>query len=305
MKRIFAILMTITVLLNFNIFYTSAQGGTRFIATSPRAAAGAVITVKISVETVEALAAYKVTLGYDGDVLSPLPTENANYFYPDNGMDSWINMSDVKLNTSSISFLAFSMQSSFTGKTNLICMDFEVLKAYDTAPVTLRVDDVSNVNCQTISDVSAEVVLEPEICGIRIEKPSRLVYEAGESLSFDGFSLTAVYSDNTERAIPMSDLRVSGFSSEPGEHKVTVCYCGFSEQFIVRVKPIGTGVLGDANCDGKVTLADVTAAAMHVAGIKTLGEPAKYNADVNISGGVTLADVTLIAKHVAGIALIG
>lgn len=60
-------------------------------------------------------------------------------------------------------------------------------------------------------------------------------------------------------------------------------------------------VRGDATGDGDVKLNDVTAIAMHVAGIKTLTGDGLLAADTNNDGEVKLNDVTAVAMHVAGI----
>lgn len=64
----------------------------------------------------------------------------------------------------------------------------------------------------------------------------------------------------------------------------------------VDVKPI---LLGDANCDGEITLLDVVLIERYLAGGwgVTIDE---INADVDGEDGVTLKDVTLIARYLAG-----
>ncbi|MDR0913898.1 MAG: CotH kinase family protein [Oscillospiraceae bacterium] len=58
-------------------------------------------------------------------------------------------------------------------------------------------------------------------------------------------------------------------------------------------------VYGDADMDGSVTIADVTAIQKHLAVIDELGEDAAVLADVDDTVGVSVADATTIQKHLA------
>ena len=63
-----------------------------------------------------------------------------------------------------------------------------------------------------------------------------------------------------------------------------------------------SGVLGDVNGDGLVTLKDVLILRKVVAGVATLPDVYADNADVNRDGVVTLKDILLLRKVVAGVA---
>ena len=63
-----------------------------------------------------------------------------------------------------------------------------------------------------------------------------------------------------------------------------------------------SGVLGDVNGDGLVTLKDVLILRKVVAGVATLPDVYADNADVNRDGIVTLKDILLLRKVVAGVA---
>lgn len=60
---------------------------------------------------------------------------------------------------------------------------------------------------------------------------------------------------------------------------------------------------GDANLDGKVTVADAIEVLKHSAGITTLADDAFDNADVNADGVVNGTDATLILKYIARLIL--
>ena len=64
---------------------------------------------------------------------------------------------------------------------------------------------------------------------------------------------------------------------------------------------IGSGyytLLGDANCDGKVTSADSAAVLRHVQGLSTLDLQGQLNADVNFDGVIDNSDAQLIMQNV-------
>lgn len=60
------------------------------------------------------------------------------------------------------------------------------------------------------------------------------------------------------------------------------------------------GLLGDANCDGKITAADAAIISRYLAGLSTLSEQGKINADVNLDGKITSDDAEAIMKYVVG-----
>lgn len=62
---------------------------------------------------------------------------------------------------------------------------------------------------------------------------------------------------------------------------------------------IGVDIMGDANADGKVSMADVTAMMQHVAGWKN-SRIDEGQADLNDDGYITLADVTELLGRIAG-----
>ncbi len=64
--------------------------------------------------------------------------------------------------------------------------------------------------------------------------------------------------------------------------------------------PDVTGLLGDANCDGKVNIKDATEIQKHIAGLVTLSETGLTLADVDNNSNVNIKDATAIQKHIAG-----
>lgn len=66
-------------------------------------------------------------------------------------------------------------------------------------------------------------------------------------------------------------------------------------------KPVVTGLLGDANEDGKVNVKDATAIQKHAASLITLSETGVILANVDANATVNVKDTTAIQKYVAGI----
>ena len=57
-------------------------------------------------------------------------------------------------------------------------------------------------------------------------------------------------------------------------------------------------VRGDANCDGKISSADLTIISRYILGIGTLTDAGKCGADANKDGKVSAADLTLISRYI-------
>ena len=67
----------------------------------------------------------------------------------------------------------------------------------------------------------------------------------------------------------------------------------------VTVIPRLTRPFGDANCDGRVDVGDVTAIQRHLADVQILTGDALANADANGDGRVTIDDATLVQRYLA------
>lgn len=59
-------------------------------------------------------------------------------------------------------------------------------------------------------------------------------------------------------------------------------------------------VRGDANCDGKVSAADLTLICRYILGEGNINEAGKHAADANKDGKISAADLTRICKHILG-----
>lgn len=63
----------------------------------------------------------------------------------------------------------------------------------------------------------------------------------------------------------------------------------------------GTALVGDANGDGKLTIADATIIQKYLAKIGGMSDDSKKRADINGDGKISVADATIIQKKLAGI----
>lgn len=81
--------------------------------------------------------------------------------------------------------------------------------------------------------VAEAVVLK----NIELVLPTKLEYTVGETMSLEGMSVKAIYSDGTVRDIPLAEVTITGFdSTQAGEKAVTVTYKDKVATFTVKVK---------------------------------------------------------------------
>ncbi len=73
-----------------------------------------------------------------------------------------------------------------------------------------------------------------------------------------------------------------------------------SDNLVIEKGAVVAGILGDADCDGKVNIKDATAIQKHVAGLITLTKTGEILADVDSNTTVNIKDATAIQKHIAG-----
>lgn len=110
--------------------------------------------------------------------------------------------------------------------------------------ITTIITENQNSNVETTTKpVIQEITKEPEmqeivIVGINLitDDNFKTSYLWKEELDLTGLKVVAVYSDDTEKVIPISDCEVSGFNSlKIGEQLITVKFNGFSAFFKVTV----------------------------------------------------------------------
>ena len=311
MKKIFAVFIAMCMVFGVISVGLSAESGTTFTAWLPVGSPGDTVRAKIRVGSQEEMAAYHALLHYDKNVLQPISKSQQRDYFSQSGtvMDGWgLKMVVVKESEGHLSFVDgdLSTNAPFTGETEIITVDFVVLKEYTELPISLEIKEwVSwSEDGEPISRQDAATAVQTLVVnGFRIDV-RKTIYEVGAA--FDSTSLTVyeTYTDGSEVDVTAS-ATVTGFHSEQvGKYPVTVSYNGQSATFEVRIRPVGAGVLGDCTGDGVVNLSDVSSAALHAAGITILTGQGKENGDINMDGDVTLSDVSALALHVAGITLI-
>lgn len=69
----------------------------------------------------------------------------------------------------------------------------------------------------------------------------------------------------------------------------------------VKLPSVDSALLGDANGDGKISIADATIIQKHLAKINSLSDTEIKLADINGDGRISVADATIIQKRIAGI----
>ena len=78
------------------------------------------------------------------------------------------------------------------------------------------------------------------ISGIKVNAPTKTVYDLGESFDTTGMTVTASYEDGTEDVVDLSKVIITGFDSSKVTEKqtVTVKYAGKTATFDVEIRNI-------------------------------------------------------------------
>ena len=89
----------------------------------------------------------------------------------------------------------------------------------------------------------APVLIETKtvaVSGLKVNAPTKTVYDLGESLDTTGMTVTASYEDGTEDSVDLSKVVISGFDSSKvsDNQTVTVKYAGQTASFAVTIKDV-------------------------------------------------------------------
>ena len=78
------------------------------------------------------------------------------------------------------------------------------------------------------------------ISGIKVNAPTKTVYDLGESFDTTGMTVTASYEDGTEDVVDLSKVIITGFDSSKVTEKqtVTVKYAGKTATFDVEIRDV-------------------------------------------------------------------
>lgn len=159
--------------------------------------------------------------------------------------------------------------------------------------------DSSKAVCSVCRTEYGELIFTDEIIGIEITPPTKVNYLLGEKFEAAGLVVRNVYRSGkkaeTTGSYDLPDMQtVRNFV-------VFVTANGFSDSFIIRVS-----TKGDINADGKVSLADVIAAARTAVGAVQNPNSAEvvFGDVIGSDARVTLADVLKLARVSLGIDII-
>ncbi len=150
-----------------------------------------------------------------------------------------------------------------------VAFDYEVLAVYETG---IKLGDTTAVGSYTGNSVDFS------------QLHVYLVYNSGDTLEVYDYGLS--YDIDTDTA---------------GTYTVTITYMDFTTAFLYTVADRSDIRLGDANCDGSVTVSDARVTLRYAAGLEELSSLGLLAADVNYDGKVTVADARIILRVVAGL----
>ena len=126
-------------------------------------------------------------------------------------------------------------------------------------------------------------------------KPARKIYYVGDSMTtgdLAGLEVTAIYSDDSQKIIPLDDLEITGFDTTEATEKqnITVTYMDKTAEFAITVNPVViTGIKIVRQPAKTVYLTGDTAADIDLAGLEVI---AFYNNAVSSPVLVTVDDIT-------------
>ncbi|MGN0558126.1 MAG: dockerin type I domain-containing protein [Acutalibacteraceae bacterium] len=150
------------------------------------------------------------------------------------------------------------------------------------------------------SMTTAQVVIALTSVGINPDTDERFISEGGKSvidglLSFEckdgGFRY-----DKSEDASFMSGANDQALEALVSYYRLLTNQTAlFDFSDVYKVEPI----TGDADCDGKLTIKDVTAIQRHIAEIVSLSQQGKINAEVTGDGKINIQDATKIQYMLA------
>lgn len=188
----------------------------------------------------------------------------------------------------------------------------EVVIEYFGATTSISATVVENPikNIVVSTNPSAEYAIGDENYGYYSDD---IYFLSPDDLS--GIELTVEYKDGTtevlnDEDIDMDNMIINGRDYvvphvpvyEVGTQTAYLIYMGFEVTFDVEVVDgVDTGVLGDVDGDGSVTIIDATAVQRYVAQLETLEDDAFLAGDVDVDGDVSIMDATLIQRLVAQI----
>lgn len=94
----------------------------------------------------------------------------------------------------------------------------------------------ANSNIYVTPIKTLNVISSKTLAGIEITPPAKTQYFVGENLVLDGLNVKAIYNDNSNKEIDISQVQISGFDTTiPGKKTITVTYQNKTATFEIDV----------------------------------------------------------------------
>ncbi len=138
-----------------------------------------------------------------------------------------------------------------------------------------------------------------KLVSITADIPSALVFKEGDTISADGISVTANYT-NSRRVLTSGEYSISNFDTATiGERTATIEFFGKTTSFVYLVEEDVEIIYakGDINRDGTVDIADFNEL------MRLISEEAVYNSfnDLNGDTRINVIDAQMLYEHIEGI----
>ena len=191
------------------------------------------------------------------------------------------------------------------GETSTDVNAYAIAISYDSSvltPVVKGTDEVGDNTYATVGDSFNSGVLTADLKDNETGNDEVLIgWAAASPVNVTGASTLATV-----------DFTVNANATGSTDVKVAVAQVANSASALADASTIeaasgtvtvdtATGLLGDVNNDGDITMADANAIVRHVANIELIAVDRQQYADVNKDGGITMADANAIVRHVANI----
>ena len=191
------------------------------------------------------------------------------------------------------------------GETSTDVNAYAIAISYDSSvltPVVKGTDEVGDNTYATVGDSFNSGVLTADL------KDN----ETGDDEVLIGWAAASPVNVTEASTLATVDFTVNANATGSTDVKVAVAQVANSASALADASTIeaasgtvtvdtATGLLGDVNNDGDITMADANAIVRHVANIELIAVDRQQYADVNKDGGITMADANAVVRHVANI----
>ena len=191
------------------------------------------------------------------------------------------------------------------GETSTDVNAYAIAISYDSSvltPVVKGTDEVGDNTYATVGDSFNSGVLTADL------KDN----ETGDDEVLIGWAAASPVNVTEASTLATVDFTVNANATGSTDVKVVVAQVANSASALADASTIeaasgtvtvdtATGLLGDVNNDGDITMADANAVVRHVANIELIAVDRQQYADVNKDGGITMADANAVVRHVANI----